>query len=94
MPTKIKMMRVSKRMKRYERCIIKEGDLNLMREDLKTSAGRFPLVQSRIVMNNATFSVFENDEYQSLLFGQSLKDIKIRDYDQNPHECIVVIDKK
>jgi hypothetical protein len=38
------MMRISKRMKRYERCIIKEGDMNLMREDLKTSAGRFPMV--------------------------------------------------
>jgi len=28
-------------MKRYERCIIKEGDLNILREDLKVG-GRIP----------------------------------------------------
>jgi len=53
-------MRISNRMKRYERCIIKEGDLDLMREDLKIG-GRVPRVPSRVVMNNRTLTVFEND---------------------------------
>lgn len=34
LPLKVKMMMVSHRPQRYETCIVKEGDLELVREDL------------------------------------------------------------
>jgi len=34
MPLKVEIMKVSDRPQRYETCIIKEGDLEVIREDL------------------------------------------------------------
>jgi len=35
LPLKLKIMRVSLRPQRYETCIIKEGDMEILRDDLK-----------------------------------------------------------
>lgn len=86
-------MRISNRMKRYERCIIKEGDLDLMREDLKIG-GRVPRVPSRVVMNNRTLTVFENDQYESALFSVILRDVKVMEYLKDKEECLVVVDSR
>jgi len=53
----VKVARVSYRPSRYETCIIKEGDLEVVRDDL----GNFerPIrVPARAVLNNMTLSVF------------------------------------
>lgn len=57
LPMKVKMQRVSYRPQRFETCIIKEGDLDMVRDDL----GNFerPVrVPVRVVLNNMTLSVF------------------------------------
>jgi len=54
---KIKIMRVSHRPQRYETCVIKEGDLDVVRDDL-TQFQRPPRVPTRVVLNNMTFTVF------------------------------------
>lgn len=51
------MMRVGVRPQRFETCIIKEGDLEIVRDDL----GNFehpPRVPCRAVLNNMTFTIF------------------------------------
>jgi len=35
LPLKLKIMRISLRPQRYETCIIKEGDMEILRDDLK-----------------------------------------------------------
>lgn len=57
MDLKIKIMKVSLRPQRYETCIIKEGDLDVVRDDLKQFQ-RPPRVPTRVVLNNMTFTVF------------------------------------
>jgi hypothetical protein len=53
----VKMERVSYRPQRFETCIVKEGDLEIVRDDL----GNFvrPIrIPARAVLNNMTFTVF------------------------------------
>lgn len=51
------MMKISKRPTRYETCIVKEGDLDLVRDDL-IQFKRKPRVPVRVVLNNMTLTVF------------------------------------
>lgn len=43
---------------REERCIIKEGDLDLVRNDLKDFHVK-PRLPARVVLNNQTLNIFE-----------------------------------
>lgn len=67
--------------------------MDLLREDLKIG-GRIPRVPSRVVMNNRTLTVFENDQYESALFSVILRDMKVMDYLKDKEDCLVVIDNK
>jgi hypothetical protein len=57
LPLKVKIMKVSERPQRYETCIIKEGDMEIIRSDL-TQFVRPPRVPARVVLNNMTLTVF------------------------------------
>lgn len=56
------MARLSNRPQRYERCLVREGDVNL-RVDETQPEGVMPV---RLVLNNRTISIFYNVEYESV----------------------------
>jgi len=82
-------MRVSNRPQRYETCILKEGDMEVMRTDI----GNFvnpPRVPIRAVLNNMTFSVYDDTEhFDSVIFSTELKSLAIRRFDKDD-SCFVV----
>lgn len=56
-PALIRTMSFSQRPMREERCIIKEGDLDMVRDEF-TNFKIPPRTPVRAVMNNSTFSIF------------------------------------
>jgi len=67
------MQRVSYRPQRFETCLIKEGDLEMVRDDI----GNFerPIrVPTRVVLNNMTVTVFQTVKFDSILFSTPLAD--------------------
>ena len=70
MKTIVKILPFSQRPQRYSKCLIKETDAYLMKKD---SNGRLVAKQPvRILMNNKTFSIFEDDNYHSKLYTYQL----------------------
>ncbi len=61
----VKTVKFSNRPWRYERCVVMEEDLDVERTDLKAFKTP-PRIPHRIVMNNQTFTVFENFDYQTV----------------------------
>ena len=61
----VKTIKFSNRPWRYERCVVMEEDLDVERADLKGFKTP-PRIPHRIVMNNQTFTVFENFDYQTV----------------------------
>jgi len=92
MDLKIKIMKVSYRPQRYETCIIKEGDLDVVRTDLKQFV-RPPRVPTRVILNNMTFTVFQTDAYENVLFSCPLDNIGIQAYDKDD-ACFVAFDQR
>lgn len=73
LPMKVRMQRVSYRPQRFETCLIKEGDLEMVRDDI----GNFerPIrVPTRVVLNNMTVTVFQTTKFDSILFSVALAD--------------------
>jgi len=62
------------RAQREEPCVIKEGDLLLVRDDLKGFVHP-PRVSSRVIMNNSTISIFMSDNFGDIQFSSNLKDL-------------------
>jgi len=54
-------------------CVIKEGDLELVRDDLPGFA-RPPRTPVRVVLNNSTFSIFSTDNYGDIVFSSGLSE--------------------
>lgn len=78
----VKIGPYSKRPNRYSKCIIKEGDAYRIEIDPKTeSLGRIP---SKILMNNRTFSIFEDDSYTKLVFSFQLDETN---FERDPEFC-------
>ena len=94
LPMKLKLQVVSKRPQRYETCIIKEGDVDVVRTeflDLK----RKPRVPGRAILNNQTFSVYQGDDFDTLLFSAPIEFLRgVRDYKDEPESCFVVPDTR
>jgi len=61
----IKTIKFSTKPWRYERCIIMEEDLDVIRDDLKQFKNK-PRIPHRIVMNNMTLTIFENFDHQTV----------------------------
>jgi len=59
--TEILMKPVSKRHNRYEECVLREGDLAQVREELASQFPEAPRIPVRVVLNNKTFIVYDND---------------------------------
>ena len=87
----IQTRQFSMRPSREERCIVKEGDLDLVRKDLKDFHVK-PRLPSRVVLNNQTLNIFETTQPKDLLMAIQLPNVQV----ENSMEtgCIDVIDKK
>lgn len=67
-PPIVKMVPVSNKPQRFEKCIIKEGDGLMLKNDKETAMlQNIPRIPVRIVMNNKTVSVYTDDSLTSLL---------------------------
>ena len=87
----VKTIKFSNRPWRYERCIVFEEDLDITRDDLKGFANP-PRIPHRVVMNNHTFTVFENFDYQTVQYSIPLKYLEVKDADKEP-DCMIVVNK-
>ena len=70
--------------------MIKEGDLDWMREDIQ-SPGEKPRFPIRAVLNNRTLSVYEANHYDTIAFAVNLQSIKsIQNYPDDVNSCFVI----
>lgn len=86
------MKRISNRPQRYEECVIREGDINMLREDM-TQFSEMPRLPVRAVLNMKTFTLFESDKFDSVIAGFNLEDSYIRDYPKDPKNCFIISSK-
>ena len=86
----MKTIRFSNKPWRYERCIIMEEDLDMVRDDLVQFKNK-PRIPHRVVMNNQTFSVFENFDYNTVQHVIPLKYLKVRNSEHD--DCIYIGEK-
>jgi hypothetical protein len=64
----VKVMPISKRPQRYDKCYLKDGDALMVKNDASTSNfENLPKIPIRIVMNNKSISVFQDESLQSSL---------------------------
>lgn len=70
----VKNLVVSKRPQREEPCVIKESDLELLRDDL-VGFSKPPKLPVRVIMNNSTISIFESDNFGDILFSCTLDEL-------------------
>lgn len=66
------MKRISNRPQRYEECIIKEGDINMIKENMYPEFPRLPI---RVVLNIKILTLFENDKFDSIIIEFDLEDL-------------------
>ena len=75
LPPVIKMMAVSTRPQRYDKCFIKEGDAMMEKKDDTTkSFSVIPKIPIRLVMNDKTISAYIDDTLQNRVVTFLLKD--------------------
>jgi len=65
-------MPVSKRPLRYEKCVIKDGDLALLIIDGNLKGAKIPV---RVVLNNRTITIYSSDTYESIIVSHSLSTV-------------------
>lgn len=70
----IKTVQFSTKPWRYERCIVFEEDLDIVMTNLKQFKNK-PRIPHRVVMNNHTFSIFENFDYNTVMSVWPLQDV-------------------
>jgi hypothetical protein len=68
----IKSMQVSKRPWRYEKCIIKEGDLALYIDEGAIKGTKIP---SHLILNNETLTLYSNDDFDSIILAYRLSSV-------------------
>lgn len=68
--------------------MIKEGDLELIRDDLP-GFKKPPRTPVRVVLNNSTLSIFQTDNFADILFSVTLKELQLLRQDDDVN-CIRV----
>ena len=86
----IKTVQFSTKPWRYERCIVLEEDLDVVMTNLKQFKNK-PRIPHRVVMNNHTFSIFENFDYNTVMSVWPLQDIEVKN--SKSSDCIIVFSK-
>jgi len=76
-PTTINVNRFSSRPQRYSRCLIKENDAFITKkgENRKLIEEKIPV---RILMNNRTITVFQDDDYSDMIFTYKLSNTNFK----------------
>lgn len=59
---------------REERCIVKEGDLDVIRDDLADFHVK-PRLPARVVLNNQTLTIFETSDPKDTLLTITLPNV-------------------
>jgi len=72
--------------------VIKEGDLELVRDDLLGFKVP-PRTAARVVLNNSTFSIFATDNFEDILFSCTLKELQL-EADVTDINCFKIINKR
>jgi len=86
----MKMMSLSKRPNRYDKCVIKEGDALMVKNDESTAYfSVLPKIPVRIVLNDKTFSIFQDDQLKNLLTSFVLKYTTFSRVNEDPR-CFIV----
>ena len=88
----VKTIRVSQRPQREEPCVIKEGDLELIRDDLP-GFKKPPRTPVRVILNNSTLSLFQTDNFADIMFSVTLKELQLMKQDDDVN-CIRVFNKR
>ena len=72
--------------------MVKEGDLDWMREDLPTPSGiPKPRIPVRVILNNRTLSVFEAQIFDTISYSVNLLAIKtIENHPEDEKACFVI----
>ncbi len=82
-------MNISANPWRYERCVVFEQDLDILRDDLPGTKAKLP---GRVVLNAYTLTLFETANYQKVICSMNLKNLQLSsDGDAN---CFTVKGKK
>ena len=82
-------MNISANPWRYERCVVFEQDLDILRDDLPGTKAKLP---GRVVLNAYTLTLFETSNYQKVICSMNLKNLQLSsDGDAN---CFTVKGKK
>lgn len=89
-PAMIQMARLSNRPQRYERCLVREGDVNL-RVDENQPEGVMPV---RVVLNNKTITIFYNVEYETVYQSYDLQSLVVKKDAIKPDWCLKLVDVK
>lgn len=91
LPMSVKTIKFSSKPWRYERCILIEQDVDIIMEDLKQFKNK-PRIPHRIVMNNQTFSIFENFDHNTVQFTFKNKYVEVENSEYP--DCILLSDKR
>lgn len=71
----VKMMAISARPQRYDKCHLKESDaLMIKKDDSVKEFTNYPMVPVRIVMNDKTFTAYQDDNLQNKISTYLLKE--------------------
>lgn len=83
----IKFIPASSKHLRYEKCVIKEGDLALMLESGNLKGAKIPV---RVLLNPETLSVYSSDDYKSLIISFNLLRINHVGFVANDPSCFEI----
>jgi hypothetical protein len=61
---------------REERCVVKEGDLDVIRDDLVDFQVK-PRLPARVVLNNQTLTIFETGNPKDTIIAITLPNLKV-----------------
>merc|ERR1711957_1141263 len=76
LPTIIKVGTFSNRLQRYEKCVVKDNDAYAAKYDKKTkNLSKIPI---RIVMNNYTITLYEDDDYKTVKHSFKIGDTNLK----------------
>jgi hypothetical protein len=86
----IKVMPLSQRPQRYDKCYIKDSDALMIKNDKETaSLETIPKIPVRIVMNNKTITVYQDETLQTNYVTFVLKDTSFN-ISKNDNKCFVL----
>merc|ERR1712096_160949 len=92
LPTKIKIRPISNRLQRFEICIVKEGDMEMVMEEL-TQFPRTPKIPIHVILNNRTISGFASDNYDAILWSFELAKMRpMENFKEDPDLCFILSD--